>query len=315
MGRSRGLEPPTSGTTNRRSNHLSYDRHMPRPGQTCLKAVTVIRARTADLRTATHRSRPSQAGASVLHKALSKESENCLFSCYAQEYFAHVMPLPASAPNLNSSIMNEVIDSVTERLVANPRAQRVPHPKIELFQLKDFIDEELRASLIAMIDQDRRPSTIADENGDDYFRTSETCDLPRDHPATQRLEEHLLWLNGINPDLGEPCQGQRYDVGQEFKAHTDYFAPGSAAFEKFCKEAGQRTWTFMIYLNAVEAGGATRFKTVNKTFKPEPGKLVCWNNKRPDGSLNPNTLHHGMKVRKGMKYVITKWYRERPWPW
>ena len=45
------------------------------------------------------------------------------------------------------------------------------------------------------------------------------------------------------------------------------------------------------------------------------GMLVGWNNRRPDGGLNHDTLHHAMKVRKGLKYVITKWYRERPWGW
>jgi prolyl 4-hydroxylase len=173
----------------------------------------------------------------------------------------------------------------------------------------------LRDALIALIDKDRRPSTIADANGDDYFRTSETCDLDAAEPAVKELEAMFLALNGIDPALGEPCQGQRYDVGQEFKAHTDYFTPGGPDYEKFCSESGQRTWTFMIYLNAVESGGATRFKAVAKTFQPEPGKLLCWNNARPDGSVNPSTLHHGMKVRKGVKYVITKWYREKPWPW
>ena len=59
-------------------------------------------------------------------------------------------------------------------------------------------------------------------------------------------------------------------------------------------------------------GGATRFKVIDKLFRPETGKLVCWNNHRPDGTLNPATLHHGMKVRKGTKYILTKWFRERP---
>ena len=211
--------------------------------------------------------------------------------------------------------MTLLTDSVLDNLARREGVQRVPHPKIELFQARGFLTSEHCKDLMGLIDQDRRPSTIADPNGDDYFRTSETCDLARSNPIVQKLEGLLHDLNGIDPALGEPVQGQRYDVGQEFKAHTDYFTPGTADFEKFCSESGQRTWTFMIYLNEVEAGGATRFKVVGKTFQPEVGKLLCWNNKRQDGELNPNTLHHGMKVRKGMKYVITKWYREREWPW
>lgn len=191
--------------------------------------------------------------------------------------------------------------------------QRVPNPKVELFQLRNFLDPEHCAQLIALIDANRRPSTIADDNGDAYFRTSETCDLDASEPAVALLEEKLFALNGIDPVHGEPLQGQRYDVGQEFKPHTDYFAPDGADFAKFCSVAGQRSWTFMIYINEVDAGGATRFKAIGKTFQPEAGKLLCWNNRRADGSVNPATLHHGMKVRKGVKYVITKWYREKEW--
>lgn len=204
-------------------------------------------------------------------------------------------------------------ESSTDRLLAKAGMQRAPTPKLELFQCRDFLSAEHCQELMTLIDAGRRPSTIADDNGDEYFRTSETCDLSASEPAVQRLEAMLLELNGIDPSHGEPVQGQRYDVGQEFKAHTDYFAPDGLDFHKFCSVAGQRTWTFMIYLNDVSAGGATRFKTVGKTFQPEAGKLLCWNNRRPDGSVNPNSLHHGMKVRKGLKYVITKWYREREW--
>jgi len=206
-------------------------------------------------------------------------------------------------------------ETTAEHLLATPGVRRVPSTRVELFDLPNFLPPELCAELIRLIERDRRPSTIADENGDNYFRTSETCDLPADEPAVEELERRLLEFSGIDPSHGEPAQGQRYLVGQEFKAHTDYFEPDGRDFARFCSVAGQRTWTFMIYLNDVEAGGATRFKVVDKIFHPEAGKLVCWNNHRPDGTLNAATLHHGMKVRKGAKYVITKWYREKSWGW
>ena len=206
-------------------------------------------------------------------------------------------------------------ETSAEKLLAHGGMRRVPTERLALFDAPGFLPPELCTQLIALIDKDRRPSTIADPNGDDYFRTSETCDLSPEEPAVQDLEARLLALNGIDAAHGEPVQGQRYAVGQEFKPHTDYFEPNGADFAKFCSVAGQRTWTFMIYLNEPESGGATRFKVIKKNFQPEIGKLVCWDNHRADGSLNPATIHHGMKVRKGTKYVITKWYRERVWGW
>lgn len=209
--------------------------------------------------------------------------------------------------------MATLTDSLAARLAAQPGMQRVPTPKAELFQQRRFVAPDLAAELIALIDADRRPSTIADDNGDAYFRTSETCDLPANLPAVQRIEALITALSGLDPAYGEPLQGQRYAEGQEFKAHTDYFTPGGRDFQTYCALSGNRTWTFMAYLNDVDAGGATRFKLLDKTFQPEAGKLLCWNNRLPDGGVNPQTLHHGMKVRKGVKYVITKWYREQPW--
>jgi prolyl 4-hydroxylase len=207
------------------------------------------------------------------------------------------------------------IDAITAHLAQQPGIQKLPSPKLTLFVQRGFLDAATCAALCTMIDAEHRPSTISDHNGDAAFRTSETCDLPATDPLVAAVDASLAAFTGLDPLHGEPLQGQRYALGQEFKAHTDYFEPNGVDFHRYCSVAGNRTWTAMVYLNEPEAGGATRFKAVDKTIQPETGKLVCWNNHRPDGSLNPATIHHGMKVRAGTKYVITKWYRERPWGW
>ena len=199
-----------------------------------------------------------------------------------------------------------------ERLRGTPGVQRVPSPEIDLFICREFLSGEDCAVLCDLIDQKRRPSTIADDQGIADFRTSETCDLDNGHGLVAKVRQDISRLLGIPLDHGEPIQGQRYSPGQEFRPHTDTFNPGSADFYRNCAESGQRSWTAMIYLNRPAEGGATRFKLIGKTIQPETGKLLAWNNLLADASPNPNALHQGMKVRRGTKYILTQWFRELP---
>ena len=192
-----------------------------------------------------------------------------------------------------------------------PSVQRVPNRALDLFIVKRFLDEASCAEMIARIDARRWPSEIADDVGIANFRTSETCDLDWRDPAVAAVDHKIADLLGLSLAASEPLQGQRYAPGQEFKPHTDTFEPGGADYYIHTAETGQRTWTAMIYLNQPEDGGATRFKAIGKTIQPETGKLLAWNNLLPEGRPNPATLHQGMKVRRGTKYVLTKWFRER----
>jgi len=194
-------------------------------------------------------------------------------------------------------------------------AQRLPLRQIELYQKRQFLDAEACARLVADIDSKRRPSTVADYNGDNAFRTSETCDFDEKDPVAVALTAQIAAFLGLDVAHCEPLQGQRYAVGQEFKPHSDAFTPGGLGYLQHCSISGQRTWTAMIYLNEPGAGGGTRFKKLDKTFQPETGKLLAWNNLLPSGMPNAMTLHQGLPVRAGTKYIITAWFRERVWAW
>ncbi len=115
---------------------------------------------------------------------------------------------------------------------------------------------------------------------------------------------------GIRLAYSEGIQAQRYDVGQQFKAHTDYFEPGTPEYAKFGGNRGNRTWTFMVYLNEGMGGGGTKFFAIDHTFVPKKGQAVIWNNLNPDGTPNAATLHSGEPVTSGHKIIITKWFRE-----
>ena len=118
-------------------------------------------------------------------------------------------------------------DSVVTHIMARSGVRRTPTAKLTLFVKSDFLDPELCTALIALIDGSRRRSTVSDYNGDVAFRTSETCDLNSLEPSVLEVERRITDVARLDPAHGEPIQGQRYAVGQEFKAHRLFLTAGS----------------------------------------------------------------------------------------
>ena len=203
--------------------------------------------------------------------------------------------------------------TVAQALDANPAVTRVATDTAQIYYQADFLTGDQCDKLMAMIDANRRPSTLLSDRPDYGFRTSESCDMARWSPDVQPIDESIAALLGIAPEQGETMQGQRYAPGQQFRAHHDYFHESESYWEKVRVHGGQRTWTAMIYLNDVAEGGATWFPQAGIRVAPRRGLLLAWNNMKLDGSPNEMTLHEGMPVVEGTKYVITKWFREGNW--
>jgi prolyl 4-hydroxylase len=202
---------------------------------------------------------------------------------------------------------------VKHRLLTQTSAIQLPATGLDVFVVRAFLHPDECAGLIALIDQDRKPSGLLARTPDPEFRTSESCNLRLTDKLNLDVQRRIDALTGIEPRHGETIQGQRYAVGQQFKPHHDFFYTTEAYWPEQDRIGGQRTWTAMIFLNEVESGGQTQFPKANVRVTPRTGNLLIWNNLDAFGEPNPYSLHTGLPVEAGIKYVITKWYRERPW--
>lgn len=212
-----------------------------------------------------------------------------------------------------SPLRQQMGAAVAQRLDANPAVTRAEVTGVQVFYHLDFLDAAQCDTLIAIIDANRRPSSLLSDKAGADFRTSESCDMDRYSPQVQPIDESIARLLGVPAENGETLQGQRYAPGQHFRAHHDYFHEGESYWQQMQASGGQRTWTSMVYLNDVAEGGATWFPQAGFKIAPRRGLLLAWNNMKPDGTPNELTLHEGTDVVEGTKYIVTKWFRERSW--
>ena len=189
-----------------------------------------------------------------------------------------------------------------------PNAVKLATNKLEIFYIDNFLNNSECRYLIKTIRSKLRPSELTSPEADKFFRTSRTCDLDKlNDTIIKRIDDKICKVIQIDKDLSEPIQGQYYEVGQEFKSHTDFFEDHE--LELHGGILGQRSYTVMIYLNSTEKGGETTFPLIDEEFSPSEGKAIIWCNLNSDFSPNKYSMHHAKQVQKGFKAVITKWFR------
>lgn len=202
---------------------------------------------------------------------------------------------------------------VAAKLDRNPMVERIANPHLDVFWRGDFASPRECADMRTMIDAGAQPSTLFPGGEGPEYRTSSSCNLDAADPLVLALSNRISALMGIDPSFGETIQGQRYHPGQEYREHCDWFSPTADYWPRMRAQGGQRCWTAMIYLSPVEEGGETHFSALGFMFPPREGALLMWNNLDADGAPSPYSMHAARPVIAGTKYVLTKWFRERPW--
>lgn len=125
----------------------------------------------------------------------------------------------------------------------------------------------------------------------------------------KKIEARINEITGIPVVNGEGIQILNYINGGEYKPHFDYF-PDNEGGRANMSQGGQRIITIIMYLNDVDAGGATVFPEINLNIYPKKGSAVYFSYFNAAGQTDPLTLHGGTPVLQGEKWIATKWLRE-----
>lgn len=175
----------------------------------------------------------------------------------------------------------------------------------------DECDELIRRSR----DQLKRSTTVDPATGAFAVianRTSEgTYFAINADPFIAKLDRRVSTLMNCPVDHGEGLQILHYNGGGEYRPHFDYFPPDDPGSAVPMQVGGQRVSTLIMYLNAVEAGGATVFPKLGLEVCPAKGSAVYFEYTNSKNQIDPMTLHAGAPVMRGEKWIVTKWMRQR----
>jgi prolyl 4-hydroxylase len=150
----------------------------------------------------------------------------------------------------------------------------------------------------------------------DPMRTSSHVTLgPRQHDhVLEALERCISRVSGVPVLNGEFLQILRYQPGEEFRPHVDYFNESGAGAYQSLADGGQRAQTVLMYLNDDYTGGSTCFPELQLDIKARRGDMLHFHNLGADGLGHRDSLHAGVPVAAGEKWLLSQWIRSESYP-
>ena len=205
-------------------------------------------------------------------------------------------------------------------------------PKAYMF--RNFLTPRECEHLMRLAKQQLAPSTVVGDKGSgsmvSKIRTSAGMFLGRGQdPTVRAIEERIAAASGLPEPNGEGLQILRYENGQKYDPHFDYFHD---QVNSSPRRGGQRMATMLIYLEDTEEGGETIFPNGVRPEDwdaDEPGNHNSWSDcakkgipvkshrgdavlfwsLKEDYTLDNGSLHGACPVIKGEKWTAVKWIR------
>lgn len=164
--------------------------------------------------------------------------------------------------------------------------------------------------LIAMSSDTLKPAAVLGQQIDNY-RTADNTWINERNDLIFKIKEIISTHTGLPVENQELPHIVRYKVGGEYKPHQDFFHKGTDYYDAVMQRGGQRVFSCIFYLNDNFKGGETNFPKIQYKVTPELGKLVIWKNLHEDGEPNHDSLHAGLPVIEGEKWICIIWVREK----
>ncbi|MDP3311464.1 MAG: 2OG-Fe(II) oxygenase [Polaromonas sp.] len=227
----------------------------------------------------------------------------------ASEALSETPPAPVPVPWPAAAASSLRLDA-GDRQVAITCVMRTP----DLLVLENLLDsDECLALIAAARPRLQRSLTVALETGGEEVhddRTSDGMFFTRGETGlVATIEARIAKLLDWPVENGEGLQVLRYGPGAEYKPHYDYFDPAEPGSATILARGGHRVATLVIYLQEPDRGGATVFPDLRLQVAPRRGSAVFFSYSQAHPCSQ--TLHGGMPVLAGEKWIATKWLRER----